>query len=220
MTAHRTLFKQKGFSREFKKYKKKYRPLINGACSDEDYYEIIKHLKTRTGIKAITDIGISNSFQNFLFRDYKYIGINSHLVYGSTDKYDNLIKKIAKGEILTTKEEDEFISIINNKENYKEIPFFREDTNSADLKFYIGHFPNDLIDEMVGDCFILNKNIGYGKLQNTTKDDLIKAFSKFSFGYAQTTDEIHSILLEIFSKRTKLKNNKNLKNIYFYQKTI
>lgn len=185
-----------GFKEEYDKYYELYEPLTCSLCFDEDYMAICLDLQKRKGIRTIVDIGCAFGFQNYFFKEYEYIGINSTPVWGEKNPDPNAIPAGDRWK------------------DYK-IPFFRE--GEENVRYYVAHFPTTFTSEMVGDCFISNMSVGYGELKGVTEGAIANAFSLFPCGYANVPPEIERILDSVFEFKETI-HTRYGKNIYFYKK--
>lgn len=194
------LFDIPGFSSKLKDYKDEYSPATDALCFDREYYHILQDIKKRKEIKSVTDIGCAFAFQSehFISNGYRYVGIDVCSPMGDSEE-EILLRKALRENNNDSKEI--YVRFIKERKEkghplYRNIPFFNEEHPLC--KFYIGHFPEDLTDEMIQDCFISNMSVGYENPKYINLDEIPKGYARFNCGYYHGDGKIESILDEIF----------------------
>lgn len=184
------ILKLPGAEERINSYVNAYSPASVGMpCFDCDYEVIAKHIKTLPMIQTITDIGCAWGIQSLFFEDYVYIGLDARKAEGIDAE---------------------------NREFYF-IPFFEE--GQPNRKYYVGTFPKDLTDEMIGDCFISNMSVGYGSLGGATDEDIAEAFMRFDCGYIRGDEKVSKIVREAFPYHKPLIVEEKLETLWFVSKS-
>ncbi|MDF2880003.1 MAG: hypothetical protein K0R54_560 [Clostridiaceae bacterium] len=207
------LFKIKGFKEKFKKYNDEYAPCSDCLCFDGDYFMILQDLKTRNGIKSVTDIGCAFGYQSehFISNGYKYIGIDVGNLRGDSKEFRKIYKNLSDegydyDEIRKKLKKD-------NIKEYTYIPYFNGD--NIECKYFTGHFPEDLHEGAITDCFLTNMSVGYEHPDIVNIDEIKKGYAKFDRGYFRGPNEIEVALDTIFKYKDIIYEG-NMNNLNYY----
>lgn len=189
MAGYDFVFSVPGAEKRLLAYQQKYCPLAECFTVGPDYLAIIYDIKRRGVVRSVTDIGCAFGFQSefFVAERIKYIGLDMYPPYGEHDG------KIRYGE--------------------HAIPFYNEAHPLC--TYHIGHFPDDLTDDMLSDCFVSNMSVGYGK--ETEPAALARAFSRFERGYFCGPAKVEAVLDGVFRHKEELFPDDVVRHFYYYR---